>query len=497
MRKLLRNSIIPITLFTSLFFCSPVTSEETQGAIINGDLTNYNFLNNSDTNILHTDIMQIVNSINPTSVAVKPVNVSYSGYKEYENAINKFIQGNTSGAYRELMSVLQALEQEDFLYISIAYRFINIGFFSLAMNSVNMIDDTEIWGKQIALLKAKYMPAFTLNADEEIYLGGLYSDIYFHNLSFEVIKELNKNEKLIQKSDYANYVLSLAYFETKEYKKALHAIDKALEINSENITYQKNKAQILCELKQFSEANKIMEKLTLEPDNLTLLKQDLLVLKEYILAKSTKKEYLSKYYLGRYFHLKNEKERAIKSFNQTLSLNKKFYPANTELGKIYLENENIEKAEEFYLKAYKQNKNYAETLFGLGDLEYKRGNVQKALNSFLTSTKKNKKHIPSILYAAMCYKTLNQPELARKMSQTALSLNDSNPDTYYLLSKIDEKNSFQYLKQTTSLNPLYVNAWLDLAFKSIKKHNYADAEKYLLPIKYIDSNNYKVFIIKV
>ena len=54
------------------------------------------------------------------------------------------------------MSVLQALEQEDFLYISIAYRFINIGFFSLAMNSVNMIDDTEIWGKQIALLKAKY-----------------------------------------------------------------------------------------------------------------------------------------------------------------------------------------------------------------------------------------------------------------------------------------------------------------------------------------------------
>ena len=98
-----------------------------------------------------------------------------------------------------------------------------------------------------------------------------------------------------------------------------------------------------------------------------------------------------------------------------------------------------------------------------------------------------------MLYASMCYKVLNQPELAKKLSQNALQLNSSNPDTHYLLSKIDEKNSLAHLKQTTSLNPLYVKAWLDLAYKSIKQHNYSDAERYLLPVKYIDSKNYKIF----
>ena len=83
--------------------------------------------------------------------------------------------------------------------------------------------------------------------------------------------------------------------------------------------------------------------------------------------------------------------------------------------------------------------------------------------------------------------------MAQKVSQEALALNPSNPDTHYLLSRIDEQNKTEHLKQTTSFNPLYINAWLDLAYESIKKHNYAQAKTYLLPVKYIDSNNYKVY----
>ena len=457
------------------------------------EASNYQFLNNTNSNILQTDIMQIVNSINPTAVAVKPIKATQSGYKEYEEAINKFIQGNTSVAYKELLNVLNTLEKEDFLYISIAYRYINIGFFSLASNAINMLQDDEIWDKQVNILKTKYFPSRTLSNDEEIYLGGLYSDIYFHNLAFEVIKELHTNEKLLKNSDYANYILSLAYFETKEYKKALSAIEHALSLNPENINYKKNKAQILCELKHYKEANKIMAEITGNPDNLTILKQEMLALQEYILAKTAKKEYLSKYHLGNYFHLKNENERAIKSLSQALVLKKKHYPSMIALAKIYVEDGNSQKAEEFFQKAYKLDKTNPETLFGLGDLEFKKGNVQEALNYFLISVKKNKKHVPSILYSAMCYKILNHKEMAQKISQEALALNPSNPDTHYLLSRIDEQNKTKHLKQTTSLNPLYVNAWLDLAYESIKKHNYAQAKTYLLPVKYIDSNNYKVY----
>ena len=67
-----------------------------------------------------------------------------------------------------------------------------------------------------------------------------------------------------------------------------------------------------------------MEKLIEEVGSITVLKNELSGLREYIQAKSAKKEYLAKYHLGKYFHLKNENERAIKHLNQTLTIKKKY-----------------------------------------------------------------------------------------------------------------------------------------------------------------------------
>ena len=458
---------------------------------------NYKYVDQSEKNILQNDLLHFINSINPYVKDTESGSVPSSiGYEEYETAIKKFMQGNTAVSYKELQNILDNIEKEDFLYISLAYKFTNMGFFSLAQNAVDRVENKAVWNTQTDLIVKKYFPKYTLSNVEELYLAGLYSDIYFHNLSFEVIKDLSKNDKLLKKSDYANYLLSLTYYETKEYKKALSAINKAIELNPDNINYQKNKAQVLCELKHYKQANKIMAQLVKDTDNFILLKQELLALQEYILAKSSSQEHIAKYHLGKYFYIKNDNARAIKTLNQSISLKKKYYPSYTLIGEIYAKDNNNQKAAEYFEKSYNINKNYPETLFGLGDLQFKEGNVQKALNYFLVATKKDKTFLPAILYGAMCYKILNQPEIALKMCNDALLINSKNPDTYYVLSKIDTPNKVAHLKKVTSFNPLYVDAWLDLAHNSIATQNMKEAKNYLLPVQYIDSNNYKAYYYK-
>ena len=455
---------------------------------------NYKYVNESDKNMLQKDILHFINSINPYVKDTESSSIPESiGYQEYENATKKFMQGNTAVSYKEFKSILDNIDKEDFLYVSLAYKFTNMGFFSLAQDALSKIENKSVWEPQTDLIVKKYFPKNQLSSEEELYLAGLYSDIYFHNLAFEVIKDLSKNDKLLKKSDYANYLLSLTYYETKEYKKALSAINKAIDMNPDNINYQKNKAQVLCELKEYKRANKIMAELVKEADDLVMLKQEIFALQEYILAKSSSKEYLSKYHLGKYFYIKNDNARAIKTLNQSLSMKKKYYPAMTLLGEIYTKEQNYPKANEVYTKAYKLNKNYPDTLFGLGDLQFKEGNVQNALNYFLVAVKKDKNYLHALLYSAMCYKILNQPDIALKMCEDALVLNPKNPDTYYVLSKIDTANKVEHLKKVTSYNPLYVDAWLDLAQNSISKQNIKEAKNYLLPVQYIDSNNYKAY----
>ncbi len=420
-----------------------------------------------------------------SAVTIKP------NYERYEDAVNKFIQGNTVVAYKDLYAVLKTSPTEDFLYLSLAHKFNEMGFFSLSNDALNQIDDDEIWQRQTKLLRSVYAPKQTLSYDEEIYLAGLYSDIFFHNLAFEVVKELSKNDKLLKYSDYACYMLSLAYFETKEYKQALGAINKALAIYPENVNYLKTKAQILCELKDYKQATKIIDNLIANPN--VIDNKDFLAIKAYTLAKSAKKDYLAKYHLAEYFYIKSDYTRATKTLNQCLNLRKKYYPALTLLGDINVKNGNIEKAQEYYEKSYKINKRYPQTLFGLGDINYRKGNVTKALEFFLAAQKYNKNYLESILYSAMAYNALNQQDKALEFCRTALSVNSNYPEAYYVLSKIEKDREIAYLKRATSLNLLYIDAWLDLANLAIKNNDLKLAKTYLLPVQYIDTNNYKVY----
>lgn len=455
----------------------------------------YNIIKNIDSSF-KSDLMKIITTINSPFLYNTESNIteidSNKIYQNFTDATNKFIQGNTAVSYKAFYQVLNSLENKDFLYINFAHKMTSLGFFSLATNSLNFISDDEIWNIQINLIKENYIPKFTLSYDEEIYLAELYSDIYFHNLAFEVIKDLSKKEDLLKKSDYANYILSLAFFEMKDYKHSLHAINKALDINPQNLNYIKNKAQILCEMKDYKQAVKLLEDLDFSTNKRFLNENDLIALKYYILAKQNKKDYVSKYYLANYFLLKKDYNRAIKTLNQVLLTQKKYYPAMTLLAKTYYKTDNISKAKEYYNKSFKLNKKYPDTLIGLGMLELKELNNANALTYFSKVLKKDKNNELAKLYLAYTKNKLHQKEEAEKICKEILSNNPYSYEAYYVLSLVDANNTVYYLKKTTSINPLFVDAWLDLAFISIKENNLKLANNYLLPVKYIDADNEKV-----
>ena len=248
---------------------------------------------------------------------------------KYNEANDKFAQGNITSAYRDYKTILQFSENEDFVNLGFAYKFANIGLFSLAQEAINNIKDRELYNNQIQLIKARFFPQVVLSYDDEILLAQNYTEIYYNNLAFEVARDMAKMPEKFKRSDYAHYILSQAYYNTKEYNKAINEINKALSINPDNANYVKYKAQIYCETNKFSEAVKLLDSLIASDINILDYKTDLEGLRYYTLAKATKDREKSKYYLANYFVKIGDTSRAIKELNQNINANKNAYESMT------------------------------------------------------------------------------------------------------------------------------------------------------------------------
>ena len=95
--------------------------------------------------------------------------------------------------------------------LGLAYKFANIGLFSLAQDAINNIQDRELYNTQIQLIKSRLFPQMVLSYDDEILLAQNYTEIYYNNLAFEVARDMSKMPERYKRSDYAHYILSQAY----------------------------------------------------------------------------------------------------------------------------------------------------------------------------------------------------------------------------------------------------------------------------------------------
>ena len=154
----------------------------------------------------------------------------------FVNATKKFNQGNVVVAYDEFENLSNSINS-DYALLVFAKSMYEIGFFSIGTKSLEKIKHKKFVQDTIDDLKKCYLPSFTLDKNEEIYLAKAYSSIHYDNSAQEISFELNKNEALTGKSDYANYILSQAMSESRQYQQALNFINKASSMNKTNLSY--------------------------------------------------------------------------------------------------------------------------------------------------------------------------------------------------------------------------------------------------------------------
>ena len=483
------------TIFLSTFTVMPCLAQKTTNDIVTTPISTFNKENLKiiKNNELTNDFLKIITFSQDTASQsfVNPTKIDYA--KMYADANEKFTQGNITSAYKAYKEVILVSAKEDFVSLGLAYKFANIGLFTLAQEAINNIQDRELYNTQIQLIKSRLFPQVVLSYDDEIFLAQNYTEIYYNNLAFEVARDMNKMPEHYKRSDYAHYILSQAYYNTKEYNKAINEINKAISINPDNANYLKYKAQIFCETNKYPESIKILDNLLNTNINILDYRNDIEGLKYYTQAKATKDRAKSSYYLANYFIKAQDDQRAIKELTQNISNNKKDYKSMVLLADINFRQNNLSDAMDYYEKAYKIKKNDSQILTGIANMYLFKKDYKNALDFYLKATKQNKNDTESLIKASLCYKMLNITDKSVELANKTFEKENISAQTYYIASQINDIKNIQYLKKTVSIDPMFVDAWLDLANISLKNNRDDLAKIYLDTVKYLNKKNARYY----
>lgn len=413
-----------------------------------------------------------------------------------QKATERYTQTNVIAAYKDFSKIINSIDgKNDFLYITMAQRLDNLGFFTLSQNALININDTELWHNSISTINKIYTPSVILTYDEEIYLSRLQTEILYNNSAKEAIKELENNDKLLKKSDYANYILAMGYYENKNYFKALNTINKAISKAPECINYLQFKGKIYTKVGNYKAALKIINKI--EKANLiaNYNKGYLYNDKLYILMKMSKKD-KAKYYSAKLLMQNGDYQKAIKEAQSAISMNKKNLDAYILIGNYYLKIDDLEKAYEYYNKAYKLKQKFSPALIGLGHYYFAKKDYNTAYEYYLKAYKSSSQNDIVLITLANCLIAKNDKINAADYLKKAIKINPDSDAAYYLLSKITPDLKEQYLRTAISINPVNEYAWLDLAELKIEQNNFKEAREYIFPIKLIDPENSKYIYLK-
>ena len=212
------------------------------------------------------------------------------------------------------------------------------------------------------------------------------------------------------------------------------------------------------------------------------------LLKDYNLAKSARNKYEGKFLTANYYFKNGDSQRAIKELNSLIAKKKKYSKAYALLGEIYLQQDNRSKAREYFDRAYQLNKKDPYILVSIANLEFTNLNYTLAQNYYLNALKKDKNLYKAYIGLAMINYINKLYDKSYENCLKAAEVSKAPYLTSYIMSKL-EKDKKTYLRRTLSLNPLYVNAWLDLSKIAFDEKDYTTAEKYLYPIKLISPKN--------
>ena len=415
----------------------------------------------------------------------------------FVNATKKFNQGNVVVAYDEFENLSNSINS-DYALLVFAKSMYEIGFFSIGTKSLEKIKHKKFVQDTIDDLKRCYLPSFTLDKNEEIYLAKAYSSIHYDNSAQEISFELNKNEALTSKSDYANYILSQAMSESRQYQQALNFINKASSMNKTNLSYLNFKVKTLNALNKNKEALEIIEQVEKNNANEHIFKNSFMLQKETILANLSKDEQDRKYHQTMKTFMEGNYQKAIEDCKNILSFDKKNYKILTLLAMGQFVTGDRQNAKKNYLASYEINKNYPYTLSGLGDVKFLEYDLEGAIKYYKKALSQNPKDQTSALKLALIYKNDTKYEKDLKNLEKKLAKMDSAPFMSYhsiaaTIAKDNKNLRREYIRRATAINPLYENGWVAFLNYELENKDLDGAKNFLYMISFSNRTNYIYF----
>ena len=413
------------------------------------------------------------------------------GLEAFDENLERFNQSNITVAYRNFKSILDNAKCSDSCYALMAYKFAEMGLFSLSRASMDKIEDKDIWEKYLYSIKINYFPKKELELSEELFLADLNVAINYNNLTRESIVSIMDGERSLKRSDYANYLVSTAFFVEKDYQKALAAINRSTSINSTNFNYIILKAKILSELDKNQEALKALNSINSDDLLFATMIDEYDKTKAFLASKSEKNQLKAKYNLASYFYLTNDNLRALIELSSVTPKNK--LPESTNLvADIYFNQKNYDKALEYYQKNVKTFKHYAPSYVGLGNISIANKDYKNAEKYYVKAYRYNKS-IDALVNLSVLNFIDKDLSGAKDKCSEVLSKNSDYYKGYYLLAKYRPEKRVYNLKRAAAANPFYINTWLDLADNAILNNDPSLAQKYLDNVRFFSAKNSRYY----
>ena len=413
--------------------------------------------------------------------------------RDFISTTQKFNQGNISVAYDEYEKLIQKIDNDTSL-LALSKIFYEIGFFSLGDKAIEKIIYKNQFYENINNLEKSYKPKTQLTKEEEIYFAKLYSGIYFENTAQEAINELITNQEKFQKNDFAQYNLARANLELKKYNQAINSINKAITLNPNNVSYQIFKINTLINSRKYNDAQKLIEKL--EKTKLTVdFVNEIEILKQTVLANTTKDEKEKKYYIAKKSFLEGNFEKTKKDCQNILNFDKE----NDKIMALYAKSElalgNVERANVYFINSYKENKNNTETLIGLGDIRYIHGDYKNSVKMYKKAISKEKNNYEIILKLAVSQRQYaKNPKELQKLEQQLDKMPQNEYLAYYNSAiSIAQKNDIlkeDFLKKALTINPMYEKALGEPIELYLKNKSYELAKGLIYNASFTLEKNY-------
>ncbi len=417
--------------------------------------------------------------------------------QEFIDTTRRFNQGNVSLAYNDYSKIISELDNDIALFV-FSKSMYEIGFFTLGDVAISKIKNRTYFAGQIENLEKSYKDSYNLEKGEEIYLAKAYSSIYFDNTPEETAFDLNKKTGLMEKSDYANFIMAQALLESRQYQQALMYIDIAIRKNPENSNYLSYKVEVLNRSGKHKEALKLIEKY----ENLNILtpefKNRILIQKEETVANLSNNENDKRFHLITANYLRGNYYKVINECQNILNFNKNNYKILTLQAQSQLNTGKVDLAKKNFLQSFDLNKNYGPTLAGLGDVFFMEGDKQKAVEYYKKAIKADKTNTLNMVKLQIAYKNIKGSEKnLAKLEKQLNALSKNLFYEYYMVSTGILKNNIklkrEYLMKSLAINLLYESSWGEyLAYLHTSKKE-RPMENFLYMISFVNNFNYTYY----